>query len=103
MFTITIHLKDFVRHGLEALDIRRRLKLPDDSVIVVNSGPIKTTVSEAFARARFPSKNQTEVGQYINFDHLTPEDVQLDSNGRVELRPDMPTTRVQELWLSARS
>lgn len=103
MFWISLDMRPKVLSGLDALDERRRLKLPDNSITeFVDKVTMKRPVSEAFARAYFDRASMT-VTVTVNPAYLVPGDVVSDPGSRyVTFDPELSDERVRELWLASR-
>jgi len=102
MFSIQIELKPATYCGLQALDHRRILRLPDDITLRTSearSDRRTIPISEALARLFF-SPTQMMDSLAISFDLLTPEDVETQDFGVIALRKDLAEARILELYLA---
>ncbi len=107
MFRISLDLKQSVHTGIEALDMRRRFKLRDDSLLTwKDCESIACQVPEWFARAYFGKTNRTECAD-VDPLLLTPEDVEdkasEHSPSSAGFRPDLTEKRIMELFVAARN
>lgn len=112
-FTIRVSLSESRLTGLEALDRRRALALPDDNTLSFSkpgsayegiSDSVTCEVDESFARLWFaPGSNwsEIEIGDAL----LAPSDVAASAYNNFEnvgFRPDLPAERIRELYIAAR-
>jgi hypothetical protein len=103
MFTVRVEVwRGEVLTGLEALDERRRLGLPDGSLLGIGeygSMYARAPVSEAVARACF-ARDERENGVFISREMLSRGDVVESGTGwkLAALSPE----RVIELWYHGR-
>lgn len=113
MFKITVRVEVDVKiTGLTALDLRRRLGLPDGSLVVMPNDQSAqfpklvacVTVSETFAREHF-RPNDREITRSVGVDSLSLGDaVLVDTSFQddvLTIRADLPADRVIALWLAA--
>jgi len=84
--------------GLQALDERRRLGLPDATHLTLSQSRTKRwfDVTEAFARQRFPYTSAAETG-IIPLAALTKDDVVLDKDV-LKINEEMSNERAMELF-----
>jgi hypothetical protein len=104
MFQIRVSLgRETTLTGLEALDERRRLGLPDNGVLVlIDATDPVSEVSEGFARAHFTDRTVNDWTRVVSPAQLCPGDLVEDAPGSVKVRLNqgMPAERVTELWLA---
>lgn len=112
MFRISIDLEERTFSGLEALGLRRRLRLRDASALTLRDATVAVCeVDEGFARAHFGPTDVT-VSRVVSAAALVPDDVcdrdtlpdgeRYRNTSQVVLRPDLPPARIRELWLAGR-
>ena len=105
MFTIRLDLIVETLRGIRALDKRRELGLPDDTVLyIVDSKVIAAEVPESFARQYFPPDAEC-VKQRVPLDLLRKGDLEEGvSHGLAVWRnaPDRDL-RIIDLWLAAKA
>ena len=113
LFRIEIYLSKWQElSGLNALDFRRRLKLPDSTRVkwdmTYQDNP-SCFVSESFARRWFQDRDSISVTHALRDEHLhllapgdlVPKGDQSQARGgMVALDPKMPASRIQELWIA---
>ena len=100
MFQVQISLKPESLFGLEALDARRRLRLPDGTTInLVHIAYRTADCSEALARVYF-SATLTLDSVIIPLSWCTPEDVEEETYPYVGLRKDLAPARIVDLYLA---
>ena len=103
MFSLDIHVEVKTKQGLKALDERRRLGLPDGSVLFENGdkGSFTTfdySVSETFVRDRsyrFSDKNHITLS--IPSSAFKAGELKLDRD-MLGTSKDLPEWRLVELW-----
>lgn len=105
MFSISLDLAEVELTGLDALDFRRRLKLPDGSMVETHDATfVSVEVSESFVRANF-DRTSVHVRRLIPVAILAPGDLEPgpDKHGSdaVSFVEEMPPERVIELWTLA--
>ena len=100
MFRIAIASEYVEMNGLEALDERRRLGLPDGAHLIVRPRDVTAPVDEAFARANFSSWRSTCESRVAPIRFLVPGDLS-EHEGAFRLKKDLPAERVRALWLAA--
>jgi hypothetical protein len=100
MFRIDIQFKSFGPiTGLQALDERRRLRLPDGASIV--DALLRTryvTVPEDFARKHF-GRTDTEITREVPLELFQPGDCDLKQYGSIYIADDITDERIMQLWL----
>lgn len=111
MFKITINLVGEILRGLEALDKRRQLGLPDDIHLMAVSTSasfcvtLTCDVSETFARTWF-GPNDTEQSARIHYNDVAPDDVRAVNSqmlsGPIAFNRGMKPERIQELFVASR-
>jgi hypothetical protein len=104
MFSVKIDVVPSGRGGLEALDERRRLGLPESTKRLFRNGenggaPLMTIpVSETFARDRsLAFRNEEQVVLRINSSELKPGEVKED-RCMLFVAGEFPEYRLVELW-----
>jgi hypothetical protein len=107
MFTIEVGIERYSVTGIEALDARRRLCLPDGNSLCASLTPVETEVSEAFARVYF-KKSATRCRQNVPVSLLVPSDVEedgitVDGPPWMQLRSSLAGDRIRELFLAGRN
>lgn len=105
MFRIDLQLEDKRLTGLDALDERRRLKLPDGVKLETTERRTEWyPVSEGFARKHF-GRTETEMTRIVPLGILTPDDVVLSSINVdfVKLSPALTAERAMELFACGES
>lgn len=103
MFKIRITLVNKYLSGLEAIDERRRLGLPDDSELRADAAvSIYADVGEGFARLHFASNNITQDAR-VDQSILTPSDVEQHESCPIyfRMRKDMSPERVKEIYVAS--
>jgi hypothetical protein len=107
VFFIEIYLPDINMEGMEALDFRRQLRLPDGTSIRTDgSSRVMRRVEEDWARKEKIFKKTAKVTRSLLRDHLEGTDVieatiiddTIEPQRVVRLREDMPLDRVITLW-----
>ena len=85
--------------GLDALDERRRLGLPDDSLLA-KCQPISrwVTVDESFARLHF-GRTEINARRYVRRDVLMPTDITSSDHNSFGFRDDISDQRVKDLFI----
>lgn len=107
MFAIRIDLVEYRVSGLDALDLRRRLKLPDSSDATFRDVRLaRCEVSEGFARAHFP-RDSRQVDRDVTVGLLIPGDCVESGPGSQRcmatdiVLAELTPARIMELWLAA--
>ena len=106
MFTIEVGIERYSVTGLEALDARRKLCLPDGNSLCASLTPVETEVSEAFARVYF-KKHEARCRQNVPVSLLVPTDVQefqATTGGPPWMQfRNLSGDRIRELFLAGRN
>ena len=102
MFKIDLQIKETETiTGLQALDKRRELGLPDDSTLCISESRCRwVEVPEAFARQHF-APSDVEVTRQISIDKLRSGDVETGRFGAVQISDSLSDERIMELWAIA--
>jgi len=99
MFQISLDMTEMTLTGMNALDMRRRLKMSDNSFVrFVDSRTVTTNVDESFARKHFHPDHIAERA-VVPISLLAPGDVTDDGPEKVVFRDDLSHERIKELWL----
>lgn len=105
-FVIKINLPDTLTRGYAALDLCRRLGLPDCTPIeTVKWTSVCCSVDEAFARTHFCADvNLVELN--VELDWLVPGDLVAEAPNNLHLHwravfnPALENSRISELWVA---
>ncbi len=100
MFRIFLDLEGQTVRGLDALDLRRRLGLPDGSALkIVDDKTTFAKVNETFARRYFP-RDVEDVSRTVPVSILSPGDLSARDELKAGLSDDLTDERKIELWLA---
>lgn len=104
MFYADLNLERFSLAGLEALDVCRRLRLPDAATLATDTQGdfVRRTVSEGFARRHAGYQSNNCLNFHIDLGLLVPGDVTVTHRGFVAIAREMSEERFHELCAAAR-
>jgi hypothetical protein len=100
-WTIEVSVRGVYLEGCKALDIRRRLGLPDDMWLLTSGIPVAAELTDEVLARRWLSESQTESAIDIGYGDLTADDVAMTPAG-LRLREDLPPKRILALWVATR-